>query len=190
MRLERQRGVQHLLDALLAELVHGRGDLARVAGRLVDDPVADFLLAAPEQLVVLGEIRVPEHVGHDQRVLLQAVALGEVGAPRVAGEHDLEQPRVAHAVLDQLVDVAHAEGPVRHAHRQAVDGHFHHEAVGHFLELHGVVVEALGAGQLLELVCRRFRWWLPSVRASAASATCSRKKARMASQTDSLVVSA
>jgi len=143
VRLERERRVEHLLDAILAVLLDGGADLARMRGRLLDDLVADLLLAALEQRVVLGEVGVAEHVRSDERVLLQRVVAGEIGAPGIAGEHDLEQARVAHAVLHELIDVADAERPVRHAHGKTIHGDFHHEARGHFLELHGVVVETV-----------------------------------------------
>ena len=118
-------------------------DLARVRGRLLDDSVTDLLLAALEQRIVLREIRVAEHVRRDERVLLQRVVAGEIRAAGIAWENHLEQPRMTHPVLDQLVDVAHAERPVRHAHRQTIDGDLHHEARRHLLELHGVIVEAV-----------------------------------------------
>ena len=149
MRLERERRIEHLLDARLAVLLDGRADLARMRGRLLDDAVADLLLAALEQRVVLREVGVAEHVRRHERVLLQRVVAGEIRAARVAGEDDLEQPRVAHAVLHELIDVADAERPVRHAHRQTIDGDFHHEARRHLLELHGVVVEAVLVGERL-----------------------------------------
>ena len=52
----------------------------------------------------------------------------QIGVARIAGEHHFEDPRVPHALAHQLVDVAHAERPVRHAHRQAVDRDLGHEA--------------------------------------------------------------
>ena len=131
-------------------LLDGPADLARVRSGLLDDLVAHLLLAALEQRVVLREVRVPEHVRRDERVLLQRVVAREVGAAGVAGEHHLEQPRVPHPVLHELVDVAHAERPMRHPHRQAVDRDLHHEARRHFLEVHGEVVEAARLRELLE----------------------------------------
>ena len=77
-----------------------------------------------------------EHVRRDEDVLRRAVAAGKIRMPGIARKHHLEEPRVAHAVLHELIDVAHAERPVRHAHRQAVHGDFHHEAVRHLLEVH------------------------------------------------------
>jgi hypothetical protein len=86
---------------------------------------------------------VAEHVRGDERVLLQRVVAGEIGSPWVAREHDLEESRVAHSVLHELIDVADAERPMRHPHRQAVDRDLHHEARRHLFELHGVVIEAV-----------------------------------------------
>ena len=57
---------------------------------------------------------------------------------------------IATYCLDELIDVAHAEGPVRHAHGQAIYGHFHHEARRHLLEVHGEIVEPAIARELLE----------------------------------------
>ena len=120
-------------------------DLARVIGGVLDDVLAHLLLAAPEQQVVAREVRVTEHVRGDQDVLREAVARGQIGVARVAGKHHLEQARVPHVALDELIDVAHAERPVRHAHRQPVDGDLHHEAVGHRLEVDRVELEARAA---------------------------------------------
>src|SRR5262245_52134219 len=117
---------------------------------LLDDVLANLILTAPEQHVVGGEVGVAEHVRGDQHVLRGTVALRQICAPRVAGEHDLEQSRQAHAVLDQLVDVAHAERPVRHAHRQTVDRNLGHEAFGYDFELDAVVVEPFLARELLD----------------------------------------
>ena len=77
----------------------------------------------------------------DEHVLGERVRIDEIGLARIAGEHDLEDPRVPHVPLDELADVAHAERPVRHAHRQAVHRRFHHEAVRHQLELDRVILQ-------------------------------------------------
>jgi hypothetical protein len=53
-------------------------------------------------------------------------------------------------MLDQLIDVAHAERPMRHADRQAVDGDLGHEAFRHHLEFDRVVLEPLRARQLFD----------------------------------------
>src|SRR5262249_6302603 len=70
VRLERQRGVEHLLDACLPKVLDGLANLARVRSGLLDDLVTDLLLALLEQRVVLREVRVAEHVRGDERVLL------------------------------------------------------------------------------------------------------------------------
>jgi hypothetical protein len=53
-------------------------------------------------------------------------------------------------MLNELVDVAHTERPVRHAHRQAVDRDLGHEALGNDLELDRVILESLAARELLD----------------------------------------
>ncbi len=121
--------------ALQAVLVDRQPDLAGMVGCVLDDVLADLLLTAAEQKIVAREIRVAEHVCGDQDVFGDAVAVGEVRMTRIAGKHHLEEPRVTHAVLHELVDVAHAEGPVRHPDRQAVHRNLHHEGVRHFLEV-------------------------------------------------------
>jgi hypothetical protein len=90
VRLERERRIEHVLDARLAVLLHGRADLARMRSRLLHDLVPHLLLAALEQRVVLREVRMAEHVRGHERVLLKRVVAGQIRAARVAGEHDLE----------------------------------------------------------------------------------------------------
>ena len=107
--LEGQRRIERDLDALRTVSLDDLLDLACVIGGVLDDVLAHLLLAAAEQQVVAREIRMPEHVRGHQDVFRESVALGEVGMARVAGEHHLEQPRVPHVALDQLIDIAHAE---------------------------------------------------------------------------------
>ena len=116
-------------------------------GGLFDDVIAGLLLHPPKQQVVLAEVGVAQHVGGDQDVLGFPVGVRQIGMPRIAGDHHLEDMGMAHAVLDQLIDVAHPERPVRHAHRQAIDRHFHHEAGRHLFELHRKIVQAIGLGE-------------------------------------------
>jgi hypothetical protein len=118
--------------------------------RCACDVAAGHAVEAREELVVLGEVGVAEHVRGDERVLGERVAVHEEGAARVAGEHHLEDLRVAHALAHQLVDVAHAEGPVRHADGQAVDGDLGHQACRRHLEIHVVVVQSEPLGELFE----------------------------------------
>jgi len=91
VRFERQRRVERLLDARLAVVLDCLTDLSRVRRCLLDDLVADLLLALLEQRVVLGEICMAEHVRGDERVLLERVVPGEIGSTWVAREHDLEE---------------------------------------------------------------------------------------------------
>ena len=83
-------------------MLDGLADLARVRGCLLDDAVADLLLTALEERIVLREVRVSEHVRGHERVFLKRVVAREVGAARIAGEDDLEEPRMTHAVLNEL----------------------------------------------------------------------------------------
>ena len=109
-------------------------DLTGVGRGMLDDLCVALILAAPKLQVIPGEIGMSEDVGGHQDVVGEAVAGREVGVSRVAGKHHLEQARIAHMPLQQLVDVARSEGPVRHAHRQSVDGDLGHEAVRYRLE--------------------------------------------------------
>jgi hypothetical protein len=70
---------------------------------------------------------------------------------RIARVNDFENPRVPHLVLNELVDIAHTEGPVRHAHGQTVDCNLGHEARRYDLELDGIEVESEAVGKLLDL---------------------------------------
>ena len=120
-------------------------------GGVLHDVAAGHLVEAGEELVVLGEVGVAQDVRGDERVLRERIAVHEIGAARVAGEHDLEDLRVAHALAHELMDVAHAEGPVRHAHGQPVDGDLGHQARRRHLEVDGVVVEPKALGEGLDL---------------------------------------
>lgn len=82
---QRQGSVEDLLDPLPAVLLDRGGDPSRVLRRLVHETVADLLLAAPEQRVVLREVGMTEHVRDDQRVLRHVVATSQVGASRLPG---------------------------------------------------------------------------------------------------------
>ena len=118
------------LDALHARSVDRLLDAVRVRGGVLDDVAAGHVVEAREELVVLREVGVPDDVRGDERVLGERVRVHEEGAARVAREHDFEDLRMPHALAHELVDVAHAEGPVRHADRQAVDGDFGHQLCG------------------------------------------------------------
>ena len=69
----------------------GHSDPPGVARRQFDDLVAELLLAAAEQLIVLGEVCVAQHMCRHQGVLLHAIVSGQVRAARVTGKYDLEQ---------------------------------------------------------------------------------------------------
>src|ERR1700730_10428068 len=52
--------------------------------------------------------------------------------------------------LQELIDVASAEGPVRHSHRQAVHRDLGHETVGYGFENDGGPGKPMFAGQIFE----------------------------------------
>ena len=133
------------------------------------------------KLVVLREVGVPDDVRGDERVLGERVRVHEEGAARVAREHDFEDLRMPHALAHELVDVAHAEGPVRHADRQAVDGDFGHQALRRELEVDRVIVEPLALREPLDAlgVLLQFSHGRYSLRA------CSVKNSRIARQMSS-----
>ena len=109
-----------------------------MVGRVLDDVLTDLALTSAEHQVVAREIGVAQHVGRHEDVFREPVARGQVGVAGIAGKHHLEEARVAHVPLDELVDVPDSERPVRHAHRQPVHGDLHHEGVGDRFELNRV----------------------------------------------------
>jgi hypothetical protein len=94
VRFERERGVEHGLDLFQPDRLDRLVDAVRVRGGLLDDVAARHVVEAREQLVVLGEVGVAEHVRGHQRVLGERVAVHQERAARVAREHDLEDLRV------------------------------------------------------------------------------------------------
>ncbi len=144
---QRQRRIQHPFHPFDAVHLDGMGDLVGMRSGLFDDMVADLLLTGREQRIVLGEIGMTQDMGHHQGVFLQGVGVGQIGAAGIARKDHLEHPRVAHAVLYQLMDIAYPERPMRHTHRQPVDRDLQHERRRHHLELHRVVIQALVTGQ-------------------------------------------
>ena len=141
VRLERERRVEHRLDALLAVIRERRLDAMRAGRRLLENASTRHLHRALEERVAPRKIRVPEHVRDDEHVLRERVRVDEIGLAGIAGKHHLEDPRVAHVPLHELADVANAERPVRHAHRKPVDRGLHHEAIGNELELDRVIAQ-------------------------------------------------
>ena len=71
---------------------------------------------------------------------------------RIARKHNLEHARVAHVALNELIDVAHAERPVRHAHWQTVHRDLHHEGIGDGLEVDRVKRQSRPSGKLFDLL--------------------------------------
>ncbi len=86
----------------------------------------------------------------DEGVFGHGIVFRHVGMARVAGKHDLENVRIAHFLMHELVDVAHAERPVTHAHGQAIDGDLVHEIVRHQFELDGRKCQAQLARQCFD----------------------------------------
>ena len=150
MGLEGERRIEHRLHALLAELGDRRFDAVGLGRGVLDDVGAGHLLEAGEELIVPREVRVAQHVRNHERVFRERIVVHQVGMARVAGKHDFEDARMAHAAADQLVHVTHAERPVRHPHRQPVDRDFHHERRRNDIEIHRVVVETEFAGERLD----------------------------------------
>ena len=187
--LERERGVEHLFHGIEAVGLDVALDLAGVRRGMFDDLCVALILAAPKLHVVLGKIRVPEDVRGHQHVVGKAIARREVGVARIAGKHHLEQAGVAHVPLQELVDVARPEGPVRHAHRQPVDGDLGHEAVRNRLEYDGRPIEPQPSGEILDLrhvappIGRHGAPPIPSPAASACASAL--KKCRTAGATSS-----
>ena len=105
-----------------------------MAGRVLNDVLADLFLAATKQHIVLGKVGMPEHVCGDQDVVGQGSACGKISVAGITGKDYFEQARIAHVPLHQRVDVARPEGPMRHTHRQTIDRYLAHETVGHGLE--------------------------------------------------------
>ena len=107
--LECEGGVEQRLDALLTIFIDRIGNAPRVARGPLNDVVADLRLAAAEQAIVVRKIRVPEHVRDHKQIGGEAVSFGEIGATGIARKHHLENSRMTHPVLQQLVHVAQAE---------------------------------------------------------------------------------
>ncbi len=76
---------------------------------LLEDPAACHRHRTHEQPIAPREIGVTEHVCQDQHVLRKRVAVDEVGVAGIAGKHHFEDSRIAHAALNQMMDVAHAK---------------------------------------------------------------------------------
>gem|GEM_PF-7053605 len=142
MSFEGQCGIQNGLHPLLPVFFDGLLDTLRVTGGQFDDLVTDFILNAPKQPVVLGEIRMTEHVCDHQRILGNTVAFGEIGTARVARKDNLVQTRMPHPALDHLVNIANTERPVRHAYRKPVDCNFQHETLRYLFEVQRKIIEA------------------------------------------------
>src|ERR1700759_3183441 len=83
-----------------------------------------------------------EHMSRNEYVFGEAVARGQIGVAWVTRKHHLEEAGAAHVALDELIYVPHAEGPVRHSHRETVNGDLHHEGIGDCLEFDWMKTES------------------------------------------------
>ena len=150
--LDRERGVQEVLDGLLAVALQVAAHPGPVVRHLVDHvPVG---LAEPH--VVLEEVAVAVDVGDDHLLVHERVRPHQVGVTRVVVDDefvDLRQPvRVA---LVQLL-VFHPEPPVRQPGGEAaVRGHLVHLVVGDELEDRPDRVETVLDGVAEDLVLDR-----------------------------------
>ena len=190
MLFQRQCRVEHGFDLVLPMALQRRLDAVGPGRALLEDMAARHGAKAHKQLVAAGKVGMAQHMRGDQGIFGQRIVFRHVGVAGVAGEHDFEDMRVAHLLMHELVDVAHAKRPVAHAHGQAIDGDLGHEAVGHQLEVDAVEFQAQRPGQLLDArpvvgqggrIGGAWRAHAPSL---ASSASCW-KKVRMAAQTSS-----
>src|SRR4051812_6473983 len=94
-----------------------------------------------------------------------------------------------HRLANELMDVAHAERPVRHTNRQAVDRHLVHETARNELEIDRVVIEPDRFGQgfdaLAVVLQALVHVGLRKHHAASARACCSWKNCRSAAHTSS-----
>ena len=136
------------LDLLDAQPLHVPAHARGVVRHAVDHPAVGLR----EEVVVLEEVHVPQHVGDDHLLVDQRIAFQQVGVGGVVvDDHlvDLRQP--VDVALGQVLEL-HAEAPVRVAHRKpAVRGDLLHPLVVQDLELDVPEVEAVRARESLNL---------------------------------------
>ena len=142
MGLEGERCVEHGLDPGLAMGFERTLEPVGACGALLENAAAGHGHEAGKQLVILGKVGVAENMGDDQGIFGQRIVFLHEGLARVAREHDFENARVPHVLAYQLVNVAHAERPVAHPDRQAIDGYFDHEIGGYQVEGDGIKIQA------------------------------------------------
>ncbi|MNU99981.1 hypothetical protein D3C71_901330 [compost metagenome] len=189
MLLQRQCRVEHGFHLLLSMPLQRYFETLRPRRALFQDVLARHGAETQKQGIAAGEVGVAQHVGRDEGVFRHGIVLGHVGMARVAGKHDFEHMRVAHLLMHELVDVAHAERPVAHAHGQAIDGDLGHEAVRYQLELDGRKLQPHFLRQRFD--ARRVAVQVGCIRrhaaASVSAASCW-KKVRMAAQISSFLL--
>ncbi|PMQ07767.1 hypothetical protein JaAD80_27770 [Janthinobacterium sp. AD80] len=108
-----------------------RFDALRTRRALFQDVLAGHGAEAHEQRITPCKVRMAQHMGCHQGVFRHRVVFRHVGMAGVAWEHDLKNMRMAHLLVHELMNVAHAKRPVAHAHWQAVNGDLRHETVGY-----------------------------------------------------------
>ena len=122
VRFERQRRIEHRLDALLAVL----GERRRRSGARAPRPARGYARPPSPSSARTARCASRNRRGPSTCAITSTFSGERVGVrpgtrgTGSPGKHHLEDPRVPHVAPDQLVDVAHAERPVRHAHRQPV----------------------------------------------------------------------
>ena len=128
-------------------------DRTRVAWFAISSIMRRFVLREPA--VVLEEVRVAEHVGHDQLLVDRSVGLHQVGVDGVVVDDQLVDLREAVGVALGELLVVHAEAPVRVAGGEAaVGGDLVELVVVEDLEDDVVEVEAVLARVAFDLTAR------------------------------------
>ena len=97
VRFERERRVEHRLDALLPVLGDRRLDPVRAGRGLLEDVSARHRhRPRGTARCSIGEVGVAQHVRGDEHVLRERIGVDEIRLARIAREHHLEDPRVSH----------------------------------------------------------------------------------------------
>ena len=146
--LEAQARIDEALDLLDPQPL----DVATHARRVVRHPVDHPAVGLGEEVVVLEEVDVPQHVRDDHLLIDQRVPLQQVRIGGVVVDHHLVDLREAVDVALGEVLELHAEAPVRVADREAAERrHLLHLLVVEDLELDVPEVEAVLPPVVLDL---------------------------------------
>jgi hypothetical protein len=149
MGLQRQGRIQHRVHGRLAVQLRRALHQPGVGGAAFQDAAAARFRKTVQQRIAAAKVGVAQHMGTDQRIFSLGVAVRQEGAAWRAGKHHFINAGLAHMARRHLAQVAQAEGPVAHAHRQTIDGDFEHEAFRHPLEIHRSALQAQFGGQRL-----------------------------------------